>query len=133
MPFFKKVDPKQKVLISTGQYVQFEAVEHRLGIYPPEGKGMSEALANEFRLCIRQERGGITEITQQEYSSLLEQKKKNGPLRPLWREELSSQTFPKLAAVPSQKRSSPPVAGVKPAPPPVGIESSERPTASKVD
>src|SRR4026208_635381 len=121
MPFFKKADPKVKVIISNGTPIQFEAISNQVGIYPPEGKGMSETLANEFRLCIKGERGGIEEITQQEHANLIELKKKSGPLKPLWREELSSRNFPSIGIPAKGHRPAPPVATAnKAAPPPVG-------------
>lgn len=93
--WFKKIDARIKVQISTGDAVQFEAVSWDIGVYPPEGKGISEWLANELRICIARGVGGITEISREEYLALQEKKKTDpdGLQRP-WREEFKIKSQP---------------------------------------
>lgn len=135
MRYFKKLSPKIKVLLSNGQWLAFENVDNNWGIYPPEGKGISEMLGNEIRACIAAGRGGITEITPKEYQELV-QKKNNGPLPKRWREEMAKPNMQDTAtqsapAVRPERRE--PVVGVdilrNPAPPPKKVP--ERPSASK--
>jgi len=92
MWFFKKSSPKTKVLLSNGAWLEFENVDHEWGIYPPEGKGISEWMATELRSCISAGRGGLVEIGQAEYLSLI-QKKKSASSTPRWREELGKSTM----------------------------------------
>lgn len=88
MKYFKKANPDQKVFVSTGEWVKFEPVSHDLGVYPPEGKGISEWLIGELRACIARSVGGMTEITLEEYNDLLAKKKAEPDgLLPPWREE----------------------------------------------
>lgn len=84
MKYFRKVDPRIKVVISTGEGVKFEAVSWDVGVYPPEGIGISEFLKNELLTAMAQGRGGMTEITFEEYTALLDKKKTepDGLLRP---------------------------------------------------
>lgn len=88
MAYFKKLDARVRVQISTGDSVQFEAVSWNLAVYPHEGRGISDFLANELRICIARGVGGMTEISLEEYNSLQEKKKTDpdGMQRP-WREE----------------------------------------------
>lgn len=91
MPYFKKYDPRIKVVISTGESVPFEAVTWEIGVYPPAGKGISEWLAGELRRCIANGVGGMEEITAQEYDDLIKKKQTDpdGLARPS-REELQA-------------------------------------------
>lgn len=91
MAYFRNHDPRVKVFISTGEWVQFEAATWDIGIYPPEGKGISEWLAGELRQCIARGVGGVTEITVQEYEELIKKKQTDpdGLVRPS-REELEA-------------------------------------------
>lgn len=93
--YFRKVSPQIKVMISTGEQVQFEAVSHEEGVYPRgEDKGISEFLINELRTCIARGVGGITEIGRDEFLELLK-KKQTDPdgMQAPWREEFK----PKLS------------------------------------
>lgn len=87
MTYFKKTSPKTKIYLSTGQFLAFENIDNEWGVYPPQGQGISPMLEGELRLAIANGRGGATEITAEEYASLL-QKKKGKPLPKLWREEI---------------------------------------------
>ena len=84
MRYFKKLDPKQGILLSNGSWQKFGAAG-KWGIMATEDVG----LINEFMAAIKGERGGIIEIDATEYDSL---KKK----RQLWRclrEEISQKMF----------------------------------------
>lgn len=80
MAYFRKEDPRVSLVLMDGSPILFEAVSWDIGVYPPEGRGISENLANQIRLCIANQRGAITEISQQEYQGLIDAKK-NSPER----------------------------------------------------
>lgn len=87
--YFKKSAPAVKVILSTGESLQFEAVSYEEGVYPrAEDQGISERLINELRNCIARGVGGITEISRDEFLELLKKKQTDpdGLQRP-WREE----------------------------------------------
>ena len=89
MRYFKKIDPRIKVMLSGGHWCQFDDCGNNTGIHPREGQGYNEWTANELALCIQKQIGGITEITKEEYDALIEAKKKasSQPSPPRWREE----------------------------------------------
>lgn len=132
MAYFKKItNPDQKLFISTGQAFQFERIDVSTGIYPHDGQGISPGLAEEIRILIREQRGGIEEITAAEYRALV-QKKKSGSSKPFWREELSKEMFlrsaklkpPEAVALAATDDDSPP------APVPREALGPDRPSAS---
>lgn len=126
MKYYRKVDPNIRVVISTGESVKFEAVSWDTGVYPHEGKGISDWLINELQTAIAQGRGGMTEITFEEYSALLAKKKAepDGLSRP-WREEFKMDLSLEkhLAQQAEQKRQSTPA--IVPPVPPVAAAGAE--------
>lgn len=87
MWYFKKEQPKQSVYLSNGAPLKFEPIDQVWGIYPPEGKGISEWMRDELRAAIARRVGAITEISAKEYTSLIDLKKKQ-PSQKVWREEI---------------------------------------------
>jgi len=88
--YFKKYSPGTPAFIAPNgshQAITFDTFDHVLGYYGTE----DEAVQNEFLRLIREQRGGITEISKEEYDAEYAQKKMNGEERTLdpWREELS--------------------------------------------
>lgn len=149
MRYFKKVDPRIKVGLENGAYVQFEAVTWETGVYPPEGKGISEWLGDQLAQCIDRGVGGITEIQQAEYLQLLELKKnpslQSRPTREVWEmphriegdtlrpavpDQTSQPSTPKASVVGANGHSQPLPGNIPFEPPPVP-DAPPRPTASK--
>lgn len=130
MKFFKKVNPRQALYMSDGAPLQFEDIDRDTGIYPPEGKGMSEAVQKQIEACIAGQRGGVSEIPETEYRELI-QKKKSTPSRKTWREEWSLGSLPDTVGLPNGNLSQDPrqphaaVAAAKP------VAVAEPPKATK--
>lgn len=142
MRYFKKMDPRVKVMLSTGDQVQFEAVTWDTGVYPHEGKGISDWMGNELATAIAQGRGGMEEINRDEYVELLEKKKTNPsglerPQREEWKMPHRIEGAITTSAVRTQTdppNTPPPVAVVVNSPPGAPVPPppvATRPTATK--
>lgn len=140
MRYFKKLDPRVKVMLSTGDQVQFEAVTWDVGVYPPEGRGISDWMGNELGTAIVQGRGGMEEITRDEYVALLDKKKTNPsgldrPQREEWKMQhrIEGAITTSVVRTPTDQPSTPPPVAVVASNPgaPVAPAATARPTASK--
>jgi len=87
--YFKKFMPSTPafIVLDKPEAITFDTLDHVLGWYATT----DERVQNEFLRLIREQRGGITEVSQQEYESEYSQKKMTGEQAPIspWREELS--------------------------------------------
>lgn len=85
MRWFTKINPRQLLWLAGGVSVQFEAVTRDLGVLATE----NASVIAEFETAIRQNRGGLSAITEAEFNEL---KKKANPSeisKRRWREEMS--------------------------------------------
>jgi hypothetical protein len=77
MRFFKKFEPRQQLLLSSGQWFSFQpAGDH--GIVATD----DAELVRQFQIAMQAQRGGISEITEAEYQDLKKNPKlsqRNGP------------------------------------------------------
>jgi hypothetical protein len=87
--YFKKLTPGTAAHINingTALAITFDTLDHVLGYY----HNPDEAVTNELLRLIREQRGGITEISEEEYVRDYAEKKTTKPrLLSPWREELS--------------------------------------------
>jgi hypothetical protein len=88
--YFKKYSPGTPAIITLSGIptpLTFDTLDHVLGWYGTE----NEAVQNELARLIREQRGGVSEISAEEYHEHYAQKKMTGEQSPLtpWREELS--------------------------------------------
>jgi hypothetical protein len=102
--FYRKVYPRQKFYLSSGEYLQFDPIDHMIGVAAITDAKVMEDIAK----ATSENRGGIEEISAEEYHALQSKKKEN--LQPPWREELSRGQTSGLTTVPLP--SSDPVAAV---------------------
>ena len=86
--YFKKYDPRQKLLLSTGAWFSFP-LDGEYGAISTQ----DSFLVQEFESAIRNQRGGIAEITEAEYQDL---KKKPKPFKKFEVEKVSPQLYRKL-------------------------------------
>lgn len=82
MKFYKKISPQIRLQLASGRNLQFENVDGTWGVH----KSVNPEIQAELAACIRNEIGGVTEITEAEYTALVE-KKTTSPQ--VWREELT--------------------------------------------
>lgn len=82
MKYFKKISPQVRLQLSNGHNLQFENVDGEWGILAVGNPGILAELA----VCIKQETGGVIEITEAEYNEMAEKKT---TYRPRWRDEMS--------------------------------------------
>lgn len=141
MAYFKCRAPRSTRLLSNGAGLKFQPVNVEEGIYATDNEG----LIKELRTMIREQRGAIWEIQEQEYDTL----KKNRITSQPWREEIGRRGYevnrapvPRftnpvspegevLATAPAPNEGSfqnPPVAGGEPNAP---MPSAYKPRASK--
>lgn len=122
--YFKKFNPQQTLFLSTGQTVKFTPVDHDWGVIAVN----NPLVISEVEAMMREQRGGISEITAEEYT----EQKKTASERlsaPKWREEIGKnqpRPIPQPAtphAVPAASVTVPEVA--------VGDVSAVRPKASR--
>jgi hypothetical protein len=89
MKFYRKLNPRTKFyLASTGRHVQFDTLDNQVGYYATDNADV----IREIEVAQREQRGGITEITHEEYERDYAQKKRQSPeFRPkqLNREEIT--------------------------------------------
>lgn len=88
MRFFKKIDARQQILLSNGQWFSFVPAGD-FGLFSTEDPG----LIAQFQIAIASQRGGLSEITEAEYQDL---KKKPKLTRRLGPEKISPQFLQKL-------------------------------------
>ncbi len=81
--FFQKEIPQTPVHLSNGMPVKFEDVDGRVGAY----KTTNDFVIGELRMAIAAQRGGVSEITEDEFTELL---KKKQPSQPKWRDEIKA-------------------------------------------
>ena len=86
MRYFKKSYPKQRVMLSTGIFLEFTFVDHETGILGHNDPN----LLGQIDDAIANHRGGITEISSEEFQELLKKKGQTPLMRP-WREEYSKE------------------------------------------
>jgi len=80
--YFKKCQPRQPIVLSDGSgFLAWVVVDHETGILATDDSRM----IREFQICIQGRRGGVEEISAEEFLELQSKKKEN--LKPLWREE----------------------------------------------
>lgn len=121
--YFKKSSPRTKVMLAEGAYLQFTLVDNNTGIFATQ----DEKVLAQMDVAIANQRGGITEISHDEFRDLNE-KKKQHPLTRQWREEFSIRPVPtQLSGFPAREVAG--VADIKPTTSPdAGVQ---RPTATK--
>lgn len=110
--YFRKFHPKTVIYLDNGSHVQFDTLDNLMGYYATQ----NEYIQKQFDECIRGQRGGIIEITAEEFESEYAQKKRNSPdfrPPPLKREELAA---PSLS--PDTISTTPNRGAVQPAPAP---------------
>lgn len=81
MKFYSKVSPQVRLQLASGRNLQFDNVDGAVGIH----RTTNLEIAAELEACIRNETGGVTEITEAEYNALAEKKT---TFRAPWREEI---------------------------------------------
>lgn len=91
MRYFKKSFPKQQVLIDPDSklWLQFTTVDYSTGIYATNDERILKCIDR----TMAEQRGGMTEITGDEYKGLSEKKNSTTP-KPPWREEFSKGMTP---------------------------------------
>ena len=109
--FFKKHDPRRTLYLSGGDVVKFEAVIQQYGVLATD----DPRVISEFAAMMRAHRGGVEEITQEDYDDLREKKNPKQLSRPSWREEISN---PEGLADTAVQPALPPAAAKFPAPVP---------------
>jgi len=129
MNFFTKENPRVKVYLQDGSYAPFDQVSDNQAILQTE----NPFLIQQLRLCIQGQRGGVAEITRDEFIAL-EEVKKNFVPRRLWREELSLQAGKVASATDRIQKGTPnPIALQHTAVPVVDPAAADaRPTARKL-
>lgn len=109
--FFKKYSPKTNLILSNGSLAKFSPVDQNFGVMETE----DQWLQGEFDKAIREQRGGVSEIKEEEYRDLLE--KKNQRSSPHWREEFGNRPTPVQArTLKPQEEPAPVVAVNQPVP-----------------
>jgi hypothetical protein len=102
MKFFKKEGPRTPIVRKTGDSVKFETIDGNWGYYSTD----DPALIEEFNLCIKQHRGALTEITEQQFEDEFSKKKPSSkPLGQPWREEFGGGPMGDTASAPRTKSS----------------------------
>lgn len=89
--YFRKFNPKTVIYLNNGSHVQFDTLDNLMGYYATQ----NEYIQQQFDECVRGQRGGIIEITAEEFERDYAQKKRNSPdfrPPPLKREELAAPT-----------------------------------------
>lgn len=97
--FFKKVDPRIPITLSTGGRVEFTAVNRQTGIFATD----NDDVARELDMAIKGNRGGASRITAEEHADLV-QKKIPDPFKPKWRDEITNSGFRVPAESPNHNR-----------------------------
>lgn len=92
--FYSKLEPKQKFYLSTGEWLKFDVIDHSVGV----AVIADERIQADIAKATRENRGGITEITSEEYLSLVSKKKET--LTPRWREEFGRDKMANQTATP---------------------------------
>lgn len=83
--FYKKLSPKVKFYLSSGHFLQFDIIDSDIAVAAITDENQQKDIAT----ATRENRGGIEEITAEEYQAL--QGKKKEDLPKIWREEFSPQ------------------------------------------
>lgn len=83
---FRKSDPKTKVLMPDGSWLEFSRVDSATGIYHTQDPKVAESL----RILMRKGQGGVDEISEDEFHALLKKKESQTSTR-VWREEWQPQ------------------------------------------
>lgn len=112
MPFFKKYGPRQGIIFSTGvSFVGFEVVNNEIGILATEDPDT----VRELKACIAGKRGGVEEISGEQYLELRSQKKSN--LKAPWRQEWQPRKYAPNSVGTFQNRPAAPAEAEQPAAP----------------
>ncbi len=88
MKFYRKLNPRTLFYLQNGRHVQFDTLDNRVGYYATDNADVQREIA----IAQREQRGGITEIQEEEYERDYAQKKRQSPNyqpKPLNREELT--------------------------------------------
>jgi hypothetical protein len=80
--FYKKASPKVGVYLSNGGSIRFDQITPAVGVYKTD----EVSVQREFAQAMNEGRGGISELSEQEYQDLL--KKKRTGLQPPWQNDL---------------------------------------------
>lgn len=87
--YYRKFSPKVPIAVALGGQtirIDFDTVDGVLGWYATENEGVQA----EFSRMMREQRGGITEVSAEEFTSgYVEKKNQPSPQPSNWREELS--------------------------------------------
>lgn len=84
MRWFKKINASQKLFLSSGKWLSFDAVDGGLGVI---AVGNPKILSEMYE-AINAGRGALSEINEEEYNEL--KKKLPTPSAPKWREEFGA-------------------------------------------
>lgn len=92
MKYYAKSVPRTPIFLSTGKKLEFDRVNAAIGIFATE----NQFLLGQLETCIKFQRGGVREIDQAEYESLLAKKEKPASFgrRSPWREEVGAGKMP---------------------------------------
>lgn len=110
--FYKKMSPRQQLVLSNGSLAQFDFVDQATGILKTD----NEWLQREFATLTSQGRGGIDEINEAEYNQLAEKKKRAEGSPSPWRQELGNlfRVLETPVALEASKEAASPAATEKP-------------------
>lgn len=89
MKWYKKFNPSVMVHLSNGRGIKFDTLDNILGFYATDNPG----IISEFETCMREQRGGVMEISQEDFDEQYGSKKKLSPNfrpKPLNREEIAA-------------------------------------------
>ncbi len=82
--YFKKLNPKNGVVLHTGKKLLFETLDDLTGFHKTD----DERTIAHFKKCVEENRYGICEISEEEYNRDFVEKKRSGVnLKPTWQRE----------------------------------------------
>lgn len=89
--FFKKPQPRVKLCLADGSQLQFENVDNTTGIFASDNANILSGIDR----MMSEGRGGIDEITGEDFRLLTEKKKSGQGSSKPWREEISNMALQK--------------------------------------
>lgn len=127
MNYYKKAVPKVPLVLPNSGGIRFENIDHEWGIFATDNPDLIRMIET----CIVSHQGGVEQITAEEYLAF--KSKKNGSLKPRWREEFWPGKRKPMSSVSRQAGAAPAATDSGPIEP---IQTPEealnfRPTATK--
>lgn len=85
MKFFRKLNPRNSVVLADKKTkITFDTIDDLTGYFKTDNEG----LISFFKQCVKENRYGLCEISEEEYERDFAEKKRNGiDLRPTWERE----------------------------------------------